>query len=307
MELNLSQLEAFCKVAELESFSKAAEALHLAQASVSERVSNLEAQVGCRLLDRLGRKTVPTDAGRTLLRHALRLLKQRDDVVQEMRRFTGVQQGVVRIGASSVPGEYILPQIVADFRKSYSGLAVALDVSDSRAVLDQVSEGLADVGFVGVAGPAKGIEFTPLWHDQLVLVVPPSHNLARRKSVGLPDLPGHPFVSREQGSATFQALASALAESTGSPPLDLDIVAVLNSATAVKNAIIHGLGVSVMSERSVRTEEAAGLLRAIPIKGASLARNFHMVCASKLSPSPGCVAFMNFVRRYSSNVPSNAR
>ncbi|MGD9040910.1 MAG: LysR family transcriptional regulator, partial [Desulfobacteraceae bacterium] len=115
IDFDLRQLEIFCKVVENGSFSKAADAVYLAQASVSERIANLEKMVGVRLLDRLGREVVPTKAGELLYKHAVLLLDMKRTARLEMEGFLGVKQGEIHMGGSTIPGEYILPKVIGDF------------------------------------------------------------------------------------------------------------------------------------------------------------------------------------------------
>ena len=130
IDFDLRQLEIFRKVVELESFSKAADAVFLAQASVSERIATLENMVGTRLLDRLGRQVVPTKAGELLYKHAVLLLDMKRTASLEMQEFLGVRRGEIQMGASTIPGEYILPGIIGLFRKRYPSVSVALTISD---------------------------------------------------------------------------------------------------------------------------------------------------------------------------------
>jgi DNA-binding transcriptional LysR family regulator len=295
MDLTLAQLEAFCKVAELRSFTRAAESLHLAQASLSERISALESQVGCRLLDRSGRRTEPTDAGRTLYPLAARLLRERDAIVSRMLDLAGVKTGIVRVAAGTVPGEHILPTLLPGFRKRYPGLGVVLEVASSERVVHLVVEGLADVGFVGSAGPFRGLDAVPLWDDALVVVVPAGHRWARRKSIPVADLATEPFVSREQGSGTSQSFMDRLRSSSRFDGLSLDIVAVMDSSAAVKTAVMSGLGVSVLSSRAVAAEVQVGLLASLRLADADLARKLHLVTSPKRTLSPAARALVDYV------------
>ena len=112
IDFDLRQLEIFCKVVEKRSFSKAADAVFLAQASVSERISNLEKTIGVKLLDRLGRSVVPTKTGELLYKHATLLLDMKKTACLELENYLGIQQGKVSIGGSTIPGEYILPRLL---------------------------------------------------------------------------------------------------------------------------------------------------------------------------------------------------
>ena len=131
VDFSFRELEIFSKVVELESFSKAAEAVYLVQASVSERIASLEKKIGVRLLDRLGRKVIPTVAGELLHKHATLLLEMKETARSEMEKFLGLEQGEISMGGSTIPGEYILPALIGRFIKKYPNLSVKLKISDS--------------------------------------------------------------------------------------------------------------------------------------------------------------------------------
>ena len=134
IDFDLRQLQIFQKVVELESFSKAAEAVFLAQASVSERISTLEKGVGAKLLNRLGRKVVPTRAGELLYKHATLMLEMKRTACLEMQDFLGMKQGEVFIGGSTIPGEYILPGAIGRFNKKFPLVSVILTIADSSEI-----------------------------------------------------------------------------------------------------------------------------------------------------------------------------
>ena len=141
IDFTFRELEVFCKVVELESFSKAAEAVLLAQASVSERIANLEHKIGARLLDRLGRKVIPTAAGELLHKHATLLLEMKESTQLELEGFLGLEQGAIAMGGSTIPGEYILPAYLGRFRRQYPRLTVNLAIADSATIEKHVLAG----------------------------------------------------------------------------------------------------------------------------------------------------------------------
>ena len=124
IDFDLRQLEIFRQVVDLKSFSKAAKAVFLSQASVSERIATLESHVGTRLLDRLGRQVIPTRAGELLYKHAALLLEMKRNALLEMQEFLGVQHGEIRMGGSTIPGEYILPRVIGAFRRRHPLLKI---------------------------------------------------------------------------------------------------------------------------------------------------------------------------------------
>ena len=295
MDFDLRQLEVFCKVIELQGFSSAARAVNLAQASVSERIANLEAAVGTRLLDRLGRCTVPTKAGELLYGKAQELLGKRRETVLAMEAFLGVKKGPLLIGASTIPGNFILPTLIGQFRQRFPEVTLTVKVGDTADIAGKVARGEVEAGFVGSTGGEPGLNYTRLWDDELVLVVPARHPWAGKASVGINDLLREPFVAREEGSGTQRSLLARIAEELPDGVNSLDVVCELGSSGAVKEAVKGGVGVAFISSRAVETEVRAGQLAKVVVRGIDIRRNFYLAEDSRRFRSPVCSAFVEFV------------
>jgi len=295
IEFDLRQLEVFRKVVDLKSFSKAADAVFLAQASVSERISTLENMVGTRLLDRLGREVVPTKAGELLYKHAVLLLEMKRTAALEMADFLGIRRGEIRLGGSTIPGEYILPKVIGRFCREYPYLWVTLTVGDSVNIENRVLAGDLELGVVGSKGSQKNLIQHELWRDELVLTVPAGHRWAQKREVPVDALCEEPFIFREPGSGTFKILDVYL-QSTGLAGLSaLKPVACFGTSTAIKEGIKGGLGVSVLSSRAVDTELQAGILKALRIEGLPMYRNFFLIRDKRRIVSPLCQALIDFL------------
>jgi len=292
--MDLRQLEIFVKVAELKSFSKAAEALFLTQPTVSEHIRTLEQELGVRLLDRLGRGAETTAAGRLLLSHATRMLQLQREALQAMDSFQGRLAGELLVAASTIPGEYVLPPLIGRFKEKFPDIAITLLIGDSRAVVDWVAEGRAEVAVVGARLPHRGIDYRELMPDELVLVVPAGHPWHGKQEVGLEDLRAEPLLLRERGSGTRAALESALAKAG----LDLSafrVVGEMGSTQAIKQAVKAGVGVSVVSRRAVEEECRSGLVWCLKLRDLKVARAFHVATHRDRSRSPLAEAFRTFI------------
>lgn len=295
IDFDLRQLEVFCKVVELGSFSLAAKAVHLAQASVSERVATLEHMVGTKLLDRIGRTIVPNNVGKLLYRRAIKQLEMKRRTCLEIEELLGITRGEIVIGGSTIPGECILPGVIKRFAVSYPEVTVRLGIGGSDEISHGVSEGAFELGFVGSRAKIKGLVHDEVWKDEMVLVVSSSHRWRKKKSISFGELRKEPFILRETGSGTRSMLDHCLLE-LHSIGLDaFTIVSQLGSPAAVKEGIKQGLGVSIMSLRAVEAEVEAGRLAIVPVKGLSLPRRFFLIRDKRRTLSPLCRAFADFV------------
>jgi DNA-binding transcriptional LysR family regulator len=294
VSFDFRQLETFCRVVEEKSFSRAAASLRLSQAAVSERIAALEEAIGARLLDRRGREALPTQVGSTLFRRARELIARAAEVRREIDALLGVDKGDVALGASTIPGEYILPGMLVDFRRRYPGVSVSLRIGDTESIASAVVSGDLEIGIIGSRTAHRGLRRRPLWSDELALIVPRRHPWAGRGSVSLSDLRNEPFLMRERGSGTRSVMEERLARATKGG-VNLRVVAELGSTSAVKTGILGGLGVSILSRRAVEVETRSGLVAALRVSGLAIRRTFILIQPVRAATSPAVARLVDFL------------
>jgi len=295
VDFDLRQLEIFVKIVDLKSFSKAAKVVFLAQASVSERIATLEKMVGVRLLDRLGREITPTKAGELLYKHAVLLLDMKKTACLEMQEFMGVKRGDIRLGGSTIPGEYILPKILGLFCRKHPSISVKLSVADSVSIESKVLNGGLELGVIGSKTTKKSLICQELWADELVLAVPSKHRWAGREMISVEALFEEPFIFRERGSGTFKIFDNYLRTAGTRGVNSLKAIARLGTSTAVKEGIKAGLGVSILSSRALETELDSGVLRTLKVENLSMRRSFYLIRDKRRIASPLCRALCDFL------------
>jgi len=292
--VDLRQLEIFVKVAELGSFSRAAEALFLTQPTVSEHIRTLEDEVGIRLLDRLGRGAAVTKGGALLLAYAQRLLALSREARQAMESFQGRMSGDLLVGASTIPGEYVLPALIGRFKDKFPDIAITLLIGDSQAVTDWVAEGRAEVGVVGARSSHRSIEFRELLPDDIALIVGAAHPWQGREEVTIEELRAEPLLVRERGSGTRAAFEAALTRAA-TDLAAFRVVGEMGSTQAIKQAVKAGVGVSLVSRRAVEEECRAGSVWCLRVKDLKVTRAFYLATHRERSRSPLAEAFRAFV------------
>jgi DNA-binding transcriptional LysR family regulator len=293
--MNFHHVKAFCTIVSEGSFSRAAEQLHLTQPTISAQIQALEKAFRTRLFERSAQGISLTQAGREFHPYALQLLELSQRAEQAMEELQGLARGRLELGASTVPGHYLLPRALAEFKAAQPGIEVQLVVSNSQEVRTGVREGRFELGMVGERVRDERLTYTPVATDQLLVVLRPEHPLAERKSLGLKDLLGQPFLMRERGSATRATLERALAQA-GASAQDLSVMLELGSAEAVKMALRSVDALAVLSEWSVKDELRLGLLRALPLDGAELDRELLLVWRAHGYLSTASEAFIRFLR-----------
>ncbi len=295
--LDLSKIEVFLHVARRKSFSWAAEELGLRQPTVSAHVRTLEQKLGGKLFDRMGREVALTPLGKLLYDQAQKLGAWQEEVKAALEQFYGRVAGRLLLGASTIPGEYLLPSHLSRFKKAYPEVQPALEIGDSRRILKAVEAGELEVGVVGVhpEGEAEPLAFEALWQDRLVLVVSDSHPWGGRGRVSLRELFSEEWIIREPGSGTREVFWRFL-QKKGYDPSRLRIHLELGSTEAVKQALLAGLGISVLSETAVGSELKAGTLKAVLVSGFRLTRTFYLVHLRHRTLSPVAQTFCRWIR-----------
>src|SRR3989442_4324341 len=212
--MDTRQLAAFCAVVERRSFSQAAEQLGVTQPAVSLQIRSLEKRLGLQLLDRSGRRVEPTDAGRRLYRSAHKLLGVEEQLLGELgEEAEGELAGRLEIGASTGPGGTVMPVVLGEFQQLHPGVHVALSVSDTQRVVEQVARRELELGVVGASRRHRGVVFEPFFRDEVVLAVPAGHRFADR-TVTLEELKSEPLVLMQEGAGARQAIDDELREAS---------------------------------------------------------------------------------------------
>ena len=296
IDLDLYKLEIFYWVSELKSFSHTAELLSLRQPTISAHVQELEEAVGGKLLYRVPGKVSLTPLGQMLADRAKSLLAFKRETVAAVEQFHGTLTGELWVGGSNIPGEYLLPQKLGAFSRKYPGVKPILRIRDSAGVVEDLLDGKVELGFAGFKGNDDRLVFEKIWKDEMVLVVPKDHPWTRRKSVKLDDLCSTNFIAREHGSGTLESFRQLLIKNRKSPDNILRISMELGSTEAVKEALMAGFGISILSRISIRHELAEGSLVEVPIRGMNLVRDFYEVFHARRPLHPIAQAFREFLK-----------
>jgi DNA-binding transcriptional LysR family regulator len=272
----LPHLETFATAAELSSFTAAARVLHLTQAAVSQRIAALESNLGVPLFRRQGGRVLLTEAGQRLHGYARRILDLHREARQQVAGQPVPLTGELSLAASSVPGEHLLPPLLNVFQQRHPHVHVKVTVADSEVVLKRIERGQAHLGLVGMKGDSPHLDYRCFACDTLAVIVPARHPWGRRKQVSLAQLAEQPLIIREAGSGSRWCLEHALSEA-GKSLRDLRVILELGSNEAIKEAVLQGLGATVLSIHAVEKEVRAGQLRALPIRGLPLMREMFAV------------------------------
>jgi len=295
LKINLKQLEAFVATAEFSSFTKAAEIMFLTQSTVSSHISALEENLGVRLIQRSARQRVSlTKEGEQVYREAREIL-DRCQALQDLKNHD--RQNQLVIGASSVPGQCLMPELMADFLALYPDSHYIQLRGDSIRIHQYLAQGKANLGFVGIATTPKEYHYHPVAEDRLVLITAnkePYKTLHRQGTSGL-DLLNLPMILREENSGTRQEMERYLLRNQISPE-DLNIIAQIDNPEAIRSSVSRGLGVSIMSVLAAREYLLSGQLLSFELGDQGAFRMIYLTWRKDALLSPAEQKFLEFVQ-----------
>ncbi|MGC1455347.1 MAG: selenium metabolism-associated LysR family transcriptional regulator [Nitrospirota bacterium] len=278
--MDIHHLRIFLSVFRNRSFSKASRELRLSQPTVSDHIKSLEDHLECALFERLGRKIIPTGEAEVLYNYAIEVTEKADGIRHAIGQFKKEVAGELIIGASSIPGTYLLPSLVATFKKTYPEVSFQVLVSDSKAIVQKVLQHEILLGLVGSRLNSSQISSLPFMEDELIVVSSPP--MVKGNIIKLKDLSKYPMVIREEGSGTRRE-AEKLLEAHGFSMETMLHAGVFGSTDAVKQAVKAGLGIAVVSKYSVEEELKHETLKEIKITNIRMKRSFYVATHKKRS------------------------
>lgn len=290
--LKLSKLEIFSIVTQEGSFSAAAERLHLSQPAVSRHMQELEDALGIRLFKRMRRGVALTPGGEILSMYTeqiLRLVREAEGELTDVRRLA---IGQVHIGATPGVGVYLLPGWTRSFTSAYPNLTISLSTDTTGGVVDDLLTGRIDLGIVEGELEAlrrEDLESIALQDIEVVLVIGKDHEWRNQTRISIDALREHPFVTREPGSRTRVWIDELM----GKHNIEPHLVAEFDNPEAIKEAVMDGMGVTILPTYAVARERAAGLLHTMPITNVNMYRQLKLVWDSARPFSPMTRAFLS--------------
>jgi DNA-binding transcriptional LysR family regulator len=296
--MDIRKLELFCRVVELRSFTLAGKASFLSQPTVSEHIKELECILNQKLLDRLKHKVQPTPAGKLLYEYACRILKLRQEAIKAIEQYGNKLVGRITIGCGTIPGTYILPELLALFRNQYPKIRATLQIANSQSIAEKIIAEKLDLGVIGAQWKESALDWTEIFTDELNLIVPFQHPWSGKDYITCEDMITQPFIIREPGSGTRKVIEQFL-KTKGFQESDLKEVAQIGSSAAVKEAVKAGSGISILSKRAVKDEVECNKLSISPVKDLKLHRSFYLIQRKNTQLLPIVKTFRDYLLEHS--------
>jgi DNA-binding transcriptional LysR family regulator len=293
--MNFKKLEAFISVLEKRSFSEAAAALKSSQPAISLKIKSLEEELGIELLDR-GRSGVhPTRAGILVYQTAKEIMGRWGQLEDDLLGFQDTLTGTLTIGASTIPGTYLIPGWIKKFRTLYPKVDVKIEINDSRKILNKLFDHQIDVGIVGLHQQSAKMITKAVASDSLVLIVPVEHEISQSSHLDFNLLKKYDLVLREEGSGTRKEMEEYL-EINGSSLADFNSSISIGSSEAVISAVEAGLGISFISKLAAVPAVKANRVKMIETLK-PYQRNFYFSTLSESENRPIIREFTNFLAK----------
>ncbi len=289
--MNPHHLRTFLVVRKHRNYTRAAEEVFLTQPAVSRQMRQLEEELGVRLFEQIGKTLYLTDAGETLAVEAEKLLGAMERTAEAVRSHRSAERGSVRVGASTTPGYYLLPDILGLFHRRFPNVALHYTVENSLRIEQMLVRNELDLGFVGARLSGEELELKPLLEDEIVCFTSPSHRLAKALRIAPSSLDEEMWIIREKGSATRLLFEDWLSSRKGVIRKSIE----LTCPETCKALVRAGIGISFMSVHGLRSEIRARYLVKIPVTGMSLKRPIFLARHSEKRNSPAMESFLAIV------------
>ncbi len=271
--LDSRQVRMFCVLARTGSFTQTAREVHVTQSGVSHAMKALERDVGCRLLDRLGKKVVLTQAGEQLLHHATKILHEMESAREALAHLGKWGRGRLRIGASTTACQHIIPSVMREFKESFPDHVVTIEPGDTPDLVSSLLRQRIDLALSLEPANEPQLEFHPLFTDELHFIVGAMHPWARTEHVERADIPRQNYILYSKNSITFRLIEQYFRREE----MTLNTVMELGSMEATKELVKLGIGISILAPWIARKELEDGSLVALPLGRRKLERRWGIL------------------------------
>jgi len=286
--MDFDQLETFLEVARHASFSRAAEKRFRTQPAISAQIRALEEEVGARLFDRSGGRVSLTAAGKEFQKYVEETLEARKQIVTHLAEMEHVPRGEIVVGANEGTCLYVLPEVFAEFKKQYGGVAVGIKSAESTKILESIIDNSVDFGVVSLPVSDNRLTVVPIHRDELVVIAAPRHPLARLKSVPMAEVAKYPLLLPKSGH-TRDALEEIFFERRLKSTISME----LDSSELLKRFAAADVGVAFIARSNVLDDVRAGLLAAIPLADVTIKRDLALVFRKDKALSRAALAFID--------------
>jgi DNA-binding transcriptional LysR family regulator len=295
--MNLKQLEAFVEITDTGSFSKAAKKLAVTQPTISSHISMLEKELKVKLFVRSTKEIKLSKDGEVLYQYAKNMVEIEKKIFEIFLPKEDEENKCINIVASTIPAQYLLPDILSQYMKKYPKRSFKILETDSKKVSDQISEYMSDVGFAGTIVDKINCKYLPIYQDELVIAMPnqEKYQKIKEQSPSLDWIVREPMIVREEGSGTRKE-AERRMQNEGIDIEELNIVASIESPEVIKRSVKRGVGITIISKLAIQKEVEMGEILEMPLSTRKNKRDLYLVYNKNKQPSKAVDDFIKVVK-----------
>jgi len=289
-QATLHQLQIFEAIAQYGSFTRAAEELFLTQPTVSQQMKQLTKAIGVPLYEQIGKRIYLTDAGKAVLEVGRDISQRFNDLEMTLADIKGLKQGNLKLAAITT-AKYFVPRILGTFRQRYPGIRISLQIANRQQILERLADNLDDLYFIGQPPEELDINLRHFLDNPLVVIAPRNHPLAQEKLISIERLANEPLIMRESGSGTRMAVEDFFAENRLQMRVEMEI----GSNEAIKQAVVGGLGLSILSRHSLALEGPQGPLVVLDVEGFPIQKHWYVIYPGNKQLSIVAQTFLDYL------------
>ncbi len=287
---DLKQLKSFIEVVNEKSFTNASRNLKISQASISHQIGQLEKMLGIKLIHRTSQDFSLTAEGKVFNKFCEKIMKDLNSLQSDMQ--AGTFGGAVNIVSSSIPGTYIVPQLISSFSNAKNDVFYRLEILNSRETIERIKQGEADLGITGKELKHPSLNFRKIMKDEIVLIGHPDFQDIH----DINDLRKFPIVSRESGSGTKATIENYLQE-FGIIPSEMNIIMECTSSEALREAVLNKIGYGFISRIAIERDLKLEKLKIIKLKELNISRYFYLVTSKVKTLTGPAVDFIELIEK----------
>ncbi|MEN6350468.1 MAG: selenium metabolism-associated LysR family transcriptional regulator [Syntrophomonas sp.] len=299
--MNLNLFKTYVRVVETQNLSRTADEFGLSQPAITKQIQALEDIYGVLLLERSGRRLKTTEAGEILYQCARDIIKVLERTEKAMEEAVEGSKGTLCLGASTIPGQYILPELIKRFKDKCPYINISLDISDTDKIFHKVADRELDIGFVGGWSNSRKVEGFQWLEDELMVIIPQEHRLSGRNEIAVDELVNERWIFREKGSGTRKAAEELLA-ANGIRKEDLRISMEAGSTEAVLASVESGMGISIVSSWAIKRIDPYRRIRSLSLNDPKGKRFLYIVLPRQKSRRKSVDSFLDFVTEHKNDV-----
>jgi DNA-binding transcriptional LysR family regulator len=294
--MNLNLFKTFMRVVETQNLSRTADDFGLSQPAITKQIQALEDMYGVLLLERSGRKLKTTEAGEVLYNYSRDLVRSVDKLEKAMADIAEDRKGSLFMGASTIPGQYIIPALIKGFKQEHPHISISLEIADTEKIFNKICERELDIGIVGGWTNQRKVEGFPWLEDELVVVVPQDHRLANRSGCSLADLQDEIWIFREKGSGTRKAVEE-LMDANNFNRDSLNVFLEAGSTESVLAMVEAGMGISIVSKWVIHPDKPQTRLHYLKLSEKEARRIFYVIYPRQKVRRKSVNAFIDYIKK----------